>query len=222
MSRRGIQTLSLDAAYECLRDRRVPRRAILLTFDDAFDETVERASRALLERDMQAAVFAPAGLLGQEVRLEHPRLAIAGAETGRVASAEALRRWASQGLDVGSHSLSHSDLTALAPDEIRRQVSESKVRLEDVLSRQIDDFCYPFALHNAAARQEVAAAGFRAAYAGEPPVDDLFAVPRMMIFPHDSLARFRRKVSGYYHWLSAWHRRLRPNASSGRAGPYDR
>ena len=38
--------------------------------------------------------------------------------------------------------------------------------------------------------------------------DDLFAIPRMMVYPHDSLSRFRRKISGYYYWISAWHRRF--------------
>ncbi len=37
----------------------------------------------------------------------------------------------------------------------------------------------------------------------------LIAVPRMMIYPGDDLGRFRRKVSGYYFWISAWHQKLR-------------
>ena len=53
------------------------------------------------------------------------------------------------------------------------------------------------------------AAGYRAAYAGEPPSADIFAVPRMMVYPGDSEARFRRKVSGYYFWMSDLHQKLR-------------
>jgi peptidoglycan/xylan/chitin deacetylase (PgdA/CDA1 family) len=204
----GYRTLSLDQAYDVLRARTVPRRTVLLTFDDAFAETLQRVAPLLGAAGLHAAVFVPAGLLGREVELRHPDTGAAAATTGRIATVEELREWSEQGLDVGSHSLSHTDLTRCDADEARRQAAESRWRLEEVLSRSVRDFCYPFAHHDPAARRAVAAAGYRAAYAGEPPTDDLLAIPRMMVYPGDTDRRFRRKLSGYYYWLSAWHRRL--------------
>ena len=78
-----------------------------------------------------------------------------------------------------------------------------------VFDREILDFCYPFAHHDHASRRQVEAAGYRAAYAGEPPEEGLYSIPRMMVYPGDSAARFRRKVSGYYFWISALHQKLR-------------
>jgi peptidoglycan/xylan/chitin deacetylase (PgdA/CDA1 family) len=109
---------------------------------------------------------------------------------------------------VGSHSLTHSDLTTISPETASVEAARSKQRLEEVLDHPVLDFCYPFAHHHAEARLAVAEAGYRAAYAGEPPTADLFAIPRMMVFPEDSERRFARKLSGYYYWISAWHGRL--------------
>ena len=109
---------------------------------------------------------------------------------------------------MGCHSLTHRPLPGLPAAELERETAEAKSVLESLLDRPVLDFCYPYARHDAAARRAVAGAGYRAAYAGEPPCDDLFALPRMMVYPDDGDARFRRKLSGYYHWLSAWHRRL--------------
>ena len=205
----GYDTLTLDRAFAVWRRRRVPRRAVLLTFDDAFSETLAVAGPMLAERGLTAAVFAPAGLLGRTVSLGPPG-GDAGREAspGRIADAGELAAWLALGHDLGCHSLTHRALPGLPAAEAEREVAEAKTRLEAAVGRPVPDFCYPYARHDAAARRLVAAAGYRAAYAGEPPCDDLFALPRMMVFPTDGPARFRRKLSGHYYWLSAWHRLL--------------
>jgi peptidoglycan/xylan/chitin deacetylase (PgdA/CDA1 family) len=205
---RGFRTLSLDEAFEVWQRGSHPRHRVLITFDDAFAETLETAAPLLLELGMRAAVFAPAALLGQAARLPSWQGGQDAATEGRIVDPQGLRAWAELGFDVGSHSLSHADLTNLSRAELQRELLESKRRLEEILARPVSDFCYPYARHTATTRQEVERAGYRAAYAGEPPRRDLFALPRMMVYPHDSEARFARKLSGYYYWLAAWHQRL--------------
>ena len=68
----GFETLSLDRAVELWTYNRTPRRSVLITFDDAFAETLAVAARVLTETNMKATVFAPSGLLGQEVELRSP------------------------------------------------------------------------------------------------------------------------------------------------------
>jgi len=130
------------------------------------------------------------------------------ASEGRIVDEEGLREWVARGQEVGSHSWSHQDLTKGGFEAASAEARQSRRRLQEILDHPILDFCYPFAHHDEAARRAVAEAGYRTAYAGEPPTSDLFAVPRMMVYPGDSERRFARKLSGYYYWLSAWHRRL--------------
>jgi len=203
------RTLSLDEAYNSLAAGQVPRRAVLLTIDDGFAGDLERAADLLDQEGARATVFVPVGLLGQAVSLSHPAGDDNKTSMGTIIDPRGLRRWLDRGLDVGCHSLTHLDLTASDTETLRHEVSQSRERLAAILDHPIHDFCYPFARHNEITRREVEAAGYRAAYAGEPPRDDLFAVPRMMIYPRDDEARFKRKVSGYYFWMSALHQRLR-------------
>jgi peptidoglycan/xylan/chitin deacetylase (PgdA/CDA1 family) len=44
---------------------------------------------------------------------------------------------------IGSHTLSHPILTSLAPDEVDRELRESRSLLERQLQREVKDFCYP-------------------------------------------------------------------------------
>jgi peptidoglycan/xylan/chitin deacetylase (PgdA/CDA1 family) len=205
----GFRTLSLDEAYTAQTQGPVPRRSVLLTIDDGFAEDLEIAAALLEKTGACATVFVAAGLLGQEVELRHPSGHLDRVSTGPIVDTDGLHRWIRKGFDVGSHSLTHLDLTTCTPEVAQREISESRARLEATLEREIVDFCYPFAHHDSATRQAVKAAGYRAGYAGEPPVDDILAIPRMMVYPGDSAARFRRKVSGYYFWISALHQNLR-------------
>ena len=205
----GYRTLSLDEAHTAVSRRSSPRRSVLLTIDDGFAADLETAAGLLEEVGARAAVFVTAGLMGQEVEFRHPSGNPEMVSTGSIVDTDGLRRWIARGCDVGSHSLSHLDLTTCDRQTVEREITQSKQILEATLDREIVDFCYPFAHHDRSARQAVKAAGYRAAYAGEPPEDDLFAIPRMMVYPGDSAARFRRKVSGYYFWISALHQKLR-------------
>jgi peptidoglycan/xylan/chitin deacetylase (PgdA/CDA1 family) len=205
----GFRTLSLDEAHAAQTRGSVPKRSVLLTIDDGFAEDLEIAAGLLERAGAGATVFVAAGLLGQKVELRHPSGDLDMVSTGSIVDADGLHRWIQKGFDVGSHSLTHLDLTTCTPQTVQREVSESRTRLEATLDREIVDFCYPFAHHDRATRQAVKAAGYRAGYAGEPPVDDILAIPRMMVYPGDSAARFRRKVSGYYFWISALHQKLR-------------
>jgi peptidoglycan/xylan/chitin deacetylase (PgdA/CDA1 family) len=208
LNEQGYETLSIDRALDLWTRGRAPKHSILITFDDAFADTLSVAARALTQAGMRATVFAPAGLLGQEVELRSPSSGSNAVSQGRIASEQELKAWAEKGFDVGSHSLSHPDLTEVSPVRVLDEAQDSKLRLEEILERPIEDFCYPYTHHNSSCRRLVQRSGYRSAFAGEPPMHDLYAIPRMMIYPHDSMARFRRKVSGFYYWISAWHRRL--------------
>ena len=211
IANRGITTLSLDQAFEALSGGRKLGKCVLLTFDDAFVETLDVAAPILARAGMRAAVFAPSGLLGGTPDFDgsygspDPSL---GPGEGSILDAAGLREWVGHGLDVGSHSVTHADLTRVDRDQIRRELVDSKAALEEIIERPVVDFCYPYAHHDPTARDEVKAAGYRTGYAGEPPRDDILAVPRMMVREDESEARFGRKLSGYYYWISAWHRRL--------------
>ena len=204
----GFSTLTLDEAFTAVRARRHPPKTVLLTFDDAFDETLATASPILVEAGMSAATFVPAGFLGQSVELRHPAARFDSATKGTIADSGRLRRWLEVGHQVGSHSLSHRGLPALSDSDVLAEARESKGLLEDTLGHSVDDFCYPFTHHDERVRRLVQKAGYRCSYAGEPPRFELDSIPRMMVYPQDTAGRFRRKVSGYYYWITAWHRRF--------------
>ena len=62
--------------------------------------------------------------------------------------------------DIGAHTLSHVDLTKLSPQQIRREVYEGKKRLEEIVKREVQMFCYPYGSYNANVVNIIKRAGF--------------------------------------------------------------
>ena len=55
-------------------------------------------------------------------------------------------------ITIGSHTLTHPILPSLAPEELEREVGESRMALEDRLQRPVELFAYPNGDQNAAVR----------------------------------------------------------------------
>jgi peptidoglycan/xylan/chitin deacetylase (PgdA/CDA1 family) len=65
--------------------------------------------------------------------------------------------------DVGAHTSHHVVLTALSEQAVRREVIDSKKRLEDITGRAVSCFCYPLGRFNVTTARTVREAGFTGA-----------------------------------------------------------
>jgi len=190
----------------------LPRRPVVLTFDDAFRSFAEAARPVLEASGFGATVFAVAGRCGgtndwpgQLARV--PRLPLL--------SAAELRELAAAGFEIGSHGLTHAALDGLSPAEAEREVLGSKRALEDALGRPVEVLAYPYGRSGARVRS-LAAAHYRAScgvdMAAARAVHDRHALPRIDVY---YLRRPRlfgtlgTPLGRGYLAARAWGRRLR-------------
>lgn len=73
------------------------------------------------------------------------------------------RRMQAAGIEIGSHSVTHPILTNICLARLRRELGESRERIESELSRKVDLFCYPNGNFNREVRREVERAGYSCA-----------------------------------------------------------
>ncbi|MDX6609634.1 MAG: hypothetical protein QOF85_1559 [Solirubrobacterales bacterium] len=161
--RRGYRPLTLSAAL----DESAPRKAMAVTFDDAY-ASILRAGLPVLERlGIPATVFVPTDAAGEAGLMTWSELAPwAGGEHEdelRCMSWEQLRELARHGWEVGSHTCSHPHLTKVGTERMATELRLSRAACEEELQRPCTTLAYPFGSYDATVTGAVAAAGYSAA-----------------------------------------------------------
>lgn len=175
-------TLTLDE-YVQLRARRElpPPRAIVLTFDDGYADTVELGAGPLRRADISAMVFVVSGAVGHTNEWAGGT-ALLGR---RLLTWDELRELRKAGIGLGAHGVSHRRLSELDPDQARREIVESRRTLEDKLGEAVSTFAYPYGSASPGVEELVREAGYAAACGIQPgpngPAVPLHALRRVEV-----------------------------------------
>lgn len=210
----GAVVLPLEQAVAGLASGTLPERAVALTFDDGYASVVERAWPELRDRGLPATLFAVTDYLAGDQRFawdlgepEHDR--------HRLARAEDLVAAVADGLDIGSHTVTHPWLPRLGPERLRRELVESRATLEQLLGRPVTSLAYPTGGWDPAVRAAAADAGYRVAITVDRGLNTR-RTPRLSLrraFVPDDPADLRLVLDGAYtvlRPLDTWRRRRGP------------
>ena len=124
-------------------------RYFCVTFDDGFKNCLTNALPILLEQKISAAFFLATNYIDSDPQADRERLL--DFFDHRAVLMEFLnwddcRTMADAGMEIGSHTLSHSRLANLDEAGVRRELSESKRLIEAELGRPCDHFCSPIGI----------------------------------------------------------------------------
>jgi peptidoglycan/xylan/chitin deacetylase (PgdA/CDA1 family) len=201
----GWRFVDLDAVLAWLDgEGELPRRAVLISFDDAYSDLLEVAAPLLAEREIPAVVFAIAGHLGGANDWDHHK----GAASLRLLAPEQLGAVAASGIEVGSHTFTHRPLPEVPAAELGREIVEAAGRIEAAGVPRPRAFSYPYGRWSPAVAAAVREAGYAVAFTtawGEPhPGGDPFTVPRVEVHASDTPRKLRQKLA-----LAGWPGLLR-------------
>lgn len=131
---RGFETITMaDIALYFQGRTELPKLPVILTFDDGYDDNYLFAFQLLRRYGLKGTFFITTNLTGQEGYMTWQQL-----------------RWmAANGMEIGSHLMSHSDLVRLPVAERERELRGSKAILEDEIGKSIRSLSYPGGAFNA-------------------------------------------------------------------------
>jgi peptidoglycan/xylan/chitin deacetylase (PgdA/CDA1 family) len=207
LSDHGIRGVSVSELVDHMQGRAGPARVVGLSFDDGYKDNISTAFPILQRHGFAATVYVATAYIGGESRWNatdyighRPML-----------SAEEIRTLCVGGIEIGSHSHTHADLTRLDQRESDRELEQSRDALGEIVGRPVRGLAAPFGRANTALAQRAAQAGYQHLVIGgrflaNAATSDPFALRRITIGREDSLREFARKVSGAYQWLSFWDR----------------
>jgi poly-beta-1,6-N-acetyl-D-glucosamine N-deacetylase len=176
------EAIGLSAGGEAAREW-----CAALTFDDGYADFFTQALPLLRAKGLPVTVFVTTDFIGTPGYMTWQQL--------REASRDPL-------VTVGSHTVSHTDLTKASAEALRRELADSRSILEQALSRPVDLLAYPWGQFSEAVAEAARGYGYRAActtnsrLAAGRKVPAHFAVKRMTAVAGDGRGKFLAKVSG--------------------------
>lgn len=189
------RVIGLDEALRCLcGEQPMPQHAVVLTFDDGYQNFYDSAFPVLKRYGFPASVFLVANLLGRDPEW----LVGENMISTPLMSPDTIRTLRRKGILFGSHALSHPRLSQISQEQMRSEVSLSKAKIEAVLEEEVEFFCYPYGDFDDQVVAAVREAGYKAALscirASAFGQEDPLLLPRKAISYGDSLAGFWWKV----------------------------
>lgn len=198
----GFKVVSLAQAVRCLGGlgHSDHSRVVVLTFDDGLRDFLLHAYPVLAERRFTATIFLSTDYIDGTFPDGRPCL-----------HRTEIRSLQAAGFDFGSHTATHPQLRGVPAAQLKYELSSSRREIEDILSKRIDQFAYPFGFpeDDAPFVESLAAsleeAGYRCGVTTSVGVADssnhrLF-LKRLPVNELDDAALLLAKLSGYYDWM---------------------
>jgi peptidoglycan/xylan/chitin deacetylase (PgdA/CDA1 family)/glycosyltransferase involved in cell wall biosynthesis len=210
LQRAGFKFVNADEFLRFLQGRGgLPRRALLLTFDDCYQDLLEVVFPILEERRIPAIAFAVSGLLGGTNVWDEA----IGAPQLPLLNEEGLRKLSAGGVEIGAHSRTHRPLTTSSSDELSEEIAGSIDDLEKIGLKRPRLFAYPYGDWDEKVQRAIQKAHLEAAFTVDPDIvrsgQSPYQLPRIEILRQDVGWKFLWKLA-----TAGWSRLLPINSSS--------
>lgn len=159
----------------------LPKKPVIITFDDGYEDNYECAFPVLQEFGMKAVFF----VLGDRQVKANTWDKYSSIPIGPLMPEEHILELHRSGFEIGSHSMTHPELSHLPREKAWDEISRSRQLLEILLNAPIQTFAFPYGLANSTTKKMVEDAGYTlgcATYSG-PPIfgSDLFEIRRTLM-----------------------------------------
>lgn len=155
LKRRGYQTLTQSELFGALMcGQPLPRRSILITFDDGYRDNLFNAAPVLKRLGFKATAYVVSGRISSG----DPSFLTWGM----------LRALEEHGVEIGSHTMAHRDMTSLSDAELLADLTNSRRMLERRLGHRVPWLAYPFGRYDARVERAARRAGYLLGVTTEP------------------------------------------------------
>ena len=134
--------VSLSEAVRRLRCAGTSERLLAITFDDGYADNARVAAPILKSLGLPACFFVSTDLIGSTQPFPHD--IVQGRPPQEHMTWDDLRALIADGFEVGSHSCSHADLGQISLQAAKRELRDSRQRLERELGIPVGQFAFPY------------------------------------------------------------------------------
>jgi len=192
----GFQGLSMRDLEPYLQGEK-QGKVVGITFDDGYQNNLDNALPILLKNGFTATCYAVSSMIGGTNLWDKGKV-----EEKTLMTLENWRTWRDAGMDIGSHTRTHADLTAISVDKAKNEITLSKRELEDAIGCEVRHFCYPYGLFTPLHSAMTKESGFITATTTQrgrvAAIDDLYTLRRVLIARSTNAIQFLVKIISAY------------------------
>lgn len=174
----------------------LPRRPVVLTFDDGFADFYTHAFPILKQHNFAATLYVTTGYINDTSRW----LRREGETTRCMLTWDQVVEISQGGIECGAHSHTHPQLDTIPLIMARYEIMGSKMILEQHLNQRITTFAYPYGYYTTITQRLVHEAGYTSAcavkHAMSSAVTEAFALARITISSSTDVGALANLITG--------------------------
>lgn len=181
----GFRTISLREFLAYMRDEpvRLPDKPLAITFDDGYGDNYRNALPVLRQVGFSASIFMVGINFDRKNRL----------------STTNIQAMLADGWEIGGHSMTHADLTAITGKKLTFEVADSRKKIAQMANASVDFFAYPGGKYSLATLEAVQNAGYEGAFTilaglNSRDRDNRYLLRRIPIFGFTDFDRLLRRL----------------------------
>lgn len=210
--RRGLTSLAFADLLDFKEGRRplteFPRRPVILTFDDGYENNLTKAAPLLKEFGFRGVLY----LLARHDLRTNTWDEGAAPQVPLMTAAQRQELMATEAFEIGSHGFNHARLPAMDEESAQHELRDSKRALEQEFGRPIHSFAFTYGDIDTRSARQAREAGYAYALNTDRGAihieEDPWSVFRVNVFPEDGPTAIAKKTSWWYRWRY-WRKRGR-------------
>lgn len=124
--------ISLKDLVDDVKQRKIRKRSLVITFDDGYLDNFTYAKKILEKFDIPATFFVTTDVNKFQ-------------KNNSIMSSSQLNKLSKSKLfSIGAHTMSHVRLSEISQKRQKEEIGTSKSKLEEIIGKKIDYFAYPF------------------------------------------------------------------------------
>lgn len=177
-------TLTIDELYSYMQTGRLlPKKPIVITFDDGYKDNYTNAYPILKEFGLKATVF----IITSTIDVEKDFL-----------TSNEIKIMDSNNIRIESHTVAHEKLDKTSYKDSIKTLTTSKVKLEKILNRKINYIAYPYGVYNENTIKAVKESGYKLAFSTEfgfiDKNNNIYSLGRIFVNSNFTLEQFKAKL----------------------------
>lgn len=130
----GFTTMTMDEVVDAMNTGKVPKKPVVVSFDDGYVDNYTSAYPVLKENNMKGVFFVITDYMGETA--------------GGSMSIDMLKEMKEAGMEIESHTSNHLELNSLSREDAYASIKNGQDFLKNVIGVESKYLCYPVGRYN--------------------------------------------------------------------------